>query len=180
MARTARRAVTARMPTSATGSRVVARPLALALSPRPRGFSLLELMVVLAIAGLLAALAVPNSLRFYTAMQAREAARTSVAILRDARERALSSGRIQDVQVRPVARRIWSERHDYQAPASLRVTVHGAAELNHADVGVIRFYPEGGASGGGIDLWREDGTGTAVAVDWLVGRVSLHALPGAR
>ena len=54
--------------------------------------------------------------------------------------------------------------------------VHGAAELNYADVGVIRFYPEGGASGGGIDLRRRDGSGTAVNVDWLVGRVSLAPL----
>jgi general secretion pathway protein H len=39
-----------------------------------------------------------------------------------------------------------------------------------------RFYPEGGASGGGIDLQRRDGSGTAVNVDWLVGRVSQEPL----
>ena len=176
MARMARQAVTARMPTSATGSRGVPPLLAPGPGPLPRGFSLLELMVVLAIGGLLVALVAPNSVRFYDAMRAREAARTSMAILQDARERALASGRIQDVKVRPAARRIWSQRHDYEAPESLRITVHGAAELNHADVGVIRFYPEGGSSGGGIDLWRGDGTGTAVNVDWLVGRVSLQSL----
>jgi len=141
-----------------------------------RGFSLVELMVAMAIAGLLLAVAVPASVRFYDGMQAREAARTTMALLQEARERALSSGRMQDVMVRPAIRRIWSESREYELPRSVSLTVHGAAELNHADTGVIRFYPEGGSSGGGIDLRRKDGSGTAVNVDWLVGRVSLQPL----
>jgi general secretion pathway protein H len=130
----------------------------------------------MAIAGLVLAAAVPASVRFYESMQARQAVRDTVALLASARERALSSGLAQDVMVRPAARRIWSGDRERVLPDSLRVTVHGAAELNHADTGVIRFYPEGGASGGGIDLQRRDGSGTAVNVDWLVGRVSQEPL----
>ena len=44
--------------------------------------------------------------------------------------------------------------------------------LNRERLGVIRFYPEGGSSGGGIDMERADGTGVRISVDWLVGRVS--------
>ena len=142
------------------------------------GFTLVELLVVLAIAGLVLAVAVPTSMRFFDSMQTRQAARTTMAMLVAARERALSSGRPQDVMVRPATGELWSEEREYEIPGSLRVTVHGAAELNHADVGVIRFYPEGGASGGGIDLRRRDGDGTAINVDWLVGRVSLAPLGG--
>ena len=59
--------------------------------------------------------------------------------------------------MRPAARRLWSGASEYEIPRGIEVEVHGAAELNYADVGVIRFYPEGGASGGGIDLRRRDG-----------------------
>ena len=141
-----------------------------------RGFSLVELMVALAIAGLMLAVAVPTSVRFYDSMQARQAVRTTMAMLQSAREQALSSGVATDVMIRPAARSIRLGKKEYRVPNSLQMTVHGAAELNYADVGVIRFYPEGGASGGGIDLRRENGDGTAINVDWLVGRVSLETL----
>jgi len=141
-----------------------------------RGFSLVELLVVLAIMGLVVAVAVPTSARFYESMQLRQAARTTLSMLVAARERALSSGRPQDVRVRPSARRLWAGDSEYEFPSAVTVTVHGAAELNYEDIGVIRFYPEGGASGGGIDLRRANGDGTAVNVDWLVGRVTIEAL----
>ena len=51
--------------------------------------------------------------------------------------------------------------------------MHSASELNRDSLGVIRFYPEGGSSGGGIDLGREDGSGVRISVHWLVGRVSV-------
>lgn len=126
--------------------------------------------------GLVVAVAVPTSARFYESMQLRQAARTTMSMLVQAREKALSSGRPQDVQVRPAARRLWSSDKVYEFPKNVTVTVHGAAELNYEDVGVIRFYPEGGASGGGIDLRRDNGNGNAVNVDWLVGRVTIEAL----
>ncbi len=141
-----------------------------------RGFSLVELMVALAIAGLMLAVAVPASVRFYDSMQTRQAVRTTMAMLQSAREQALSSGVPTDVLIRPTARSIRLGEKEYRVPNSLQMTVHGAAELNYADVGVIRFYPEGGASGGGIDLRRKNGAGTAINVDWLVGRVSLETL----
>ena len=145
-------------------------------SSRAGGFSLVELLVVLAIMGLVVAVAVPSSARFYESMQLRQAARSTLSMLVAAREKALTSGRPQDVRVRPAARRLWTGDRDYEFPKAVTVTVHGAAELNYDDVGVIRFYPEGGASGGGIDLRRENGNGTAVNVDWLVGRVTIEPL----
>ena len=38
--------------------------------------------------------------------------------------------------------------------------------------GVIRFYPEGGASGGGVDIRHPAGGGVRITVDWLKGSVS--------
>jgi len=50
--------------------------------------------------------------------------------------------------------------------------VHSARELNRDAEGVVRFYPEGGSSGGDIDIARPDGSGVKISVDWLVGRVT--------
>ncbi|MDP5070928.1 MAG: GspH/FimT family pseudopilin [Congregibacter sp.] len=165
------------MPTSAIGSNL---PRCIeSRSVRSRGFSLVELLVVLAIAGMIMAAAVPSSVRFYEGMQRRQAVRDAVTLLSSAREQALSSGRVQDVSVRPSSRRIWYGQRTHTLPEGLRLTVHGAAELNREDVGVIRFYPDGSASGGGVDIERQDGSGTRISVDWLIGSVRQEALkPG--
>ncbi|MFT7287649.1 MAG: general secretion pathway protein H [Halieaceae bacterium] len=135
------------------------------------GFSLVELLVVLAIASLMMVAAVPSSVRFYDNMQARQAVRSTLNLLSSAREKALASGNTQDVHLRPATGRLWLNDQERVLPASLRMTVHGAAELNHEDIGVIRFYPDGSSSGGGVDLAREDGSGTRISVDWLVGSI---------
>jgi len=152
------------MQTSATGS------------SRAGGFSLLELLVVLAIAGLMAAVVLPSGARMYDNMQARGAVRDALAMLAVARNRALTSGVAQDVMVQPAKRLLWTGGREQRLPGNLSLTVHGAAELNRDDTGVIRFYPEGGASGGGIDILRADGSGTRISVDWLLGRVSQQPL----
>ena len=48
-----------------------------------------------------------------------------------------------------------------------------AKEVNRDGLGVIRFYHDGGASGGGIDITREGSNTVKIAVDWLVGRVEV-------
>ncbi|MEM1144436.1 MAG: prepilin-type N-terminal cleavage/methylation domain-containing protein [Pseudomonadota bacterium] len=137
-----------------------------------RGFSLVELLVAMAIAGLILAAAVPSSVRFYEGMQARQAVRTSLQLLTATRERAVASGNFLDVSIRPRENRIWNDRRAEVLPSVLTITVHGAAELNYDDTGVIRFYPDGSSSGGGVDVLRSNGAGTRLTVDWLLGRVT--------
>lgn len=164
----------AKTPTLATGSNLstdIGRR-----SVAASGFSLVELLVALAIAAMVMAAAVPSSVRFYEGMQRRQAVRDAVTLLSSARERALSSGRVQDVNVRPSNRRIWYGDRSHTLPKGLVLTVHGAAELNRENVGVIRFYPDGSTSGGGVDIAKSDGSGTRISVDWLVGRVQQTAL----
>ena len=136
---------------------------------------MLEMLVAITIIGLLLAVTVPASARFYESMQYRQAVRDVITALASARYKAINSGRAQDVTVDPQGNRLGCNGEVTNLPAGFDVTVHSASELNRDNLGIIRFYPEGGSSGGGIDLGREDGSGVRITVDWLVGRVSQEA-----
>jgi len=135
------------------------------------GFTLLELLIAIAIAGLVLAVSVPSTMRFYQTVQYREAVRDVVALLTSARYIAVNTGRAQDVRINPETNEFRLNETRKQLPSELRLIVHSARELNQADIGVLRFYPEGGSSGGGVDIERPGGAGVAITVDWLVGRV---------
>ena len=136
------------------------------------GFTMLEMLVAISIVGLLLAVAVPASFRFYESIQYRQAVRDVITTLASARYRAINSGRAQDVAIDPVANIIRFNDQRKQLPDGFNIAVHTAREVNREREGVIRFYPEGGSSGGGIDLERPGGSGVRISVDWLMGRVS--------
>jgi general secretion pathway protein H len=139
---------------------------------RQRGFTMLELLAAVTIVGLLLAVAVPASARFYESMQYRQAVRDVITALASARYSAVNSGRARDVSVDPAANTVEFDGKRTRLPDALDVAIHSTRELNRDRLGVIRFYPEGGSSGGDIDLERDDGTGVRISVDWLIGRVS--------
>jgi general secretion pathway protein H len=142
---------------------------------RPRacsGFSLVELMVAITIVGLVLAAAVPSSVRFYQSIQYREAVRGVITALGSARYKAVNNGRAQDVVFNPETNVVTLNNDKQQLPENISIVVHSARELNRNAEGVVRFYPEGGSSGGDIDIVLPDGSGVKVSVDWLVGRVT--------
>lgn len=141
-------------------------------SANASGFTILELLVAISIVGLVLAVSVPASGRMYKTMQYREAVRDVITLLASARYAAVSTGRAQDVKINPRTRELSLNDSVKQLPSGLNIVVHSARELNDRDVGVIRFYPEGGSSGGGVDVEIPERWGVRINVDWLVGRVS--------
>jgi general secretion pathway protein H len=135
------------------------------------GFTIVELIAAITIGAIMMALVVPASMKMYETMQYRGAVKDAVTLLASARYKAIDSGRSQDVRVIPDQRELRFNDNTKKLPASVKVSVTSAGELNEQGVGVIRFYPEGGSSGGGIDIERETGSGVRISVDWLIGRV---------
>lgn len=136
---------------------------------RAAGFTLLEVLVVLAVLGLMAALVVARDYGRHPGLEARAAALTVAQALRTARGRAIATDRSVLVSVNPERRalRIGEDPPLRLAP-SLTVTHLGGP-------GTIRFAADGSASGGTIEL--RDGTQRVlVSVDWLTGRVSVSTL----
>lgn len=104
----------------------------------------------------------------------RDTVRAVVTDLRAARQKALAEG----VEVRFVVdlaqRRFGVDGrapHDLPAPLAMRVTVAGI-EWSEQQVGAIRFLPQGGATGGSVDVLRPRGGGVRITVDWLSASVS--------
>jgi general secretion pathway protein H len=139
------------------------------------GFTLIELAVVLAIAGLMVGLVLTHGPMRSRTVETRAAAEQVVQGLRFARARAIELNR-------PVVFSLDVEGHDFRVdgaapqplPEALRLAMLGIAggARGRQDVGSISFAPDGSSSGGRIEM---DGNGQRllVGVDWLTGRVSI-------
>jgi general secretion pathway protein H len=136
------------------------------------GFTLVELLVAIAIVGLVMTVSVPASVRFYESMQYRQAIRDVTTTLSSARYRAFNTGKSQDVLLNTETNVLRLGSETQQLPVKLDIVMHSARDVNRDTEGVIRFYPEGGSSGGEIDIVKPNRSGVKITVDWLVGRVS--------
>lgn len=135
------------------------------------GFTIVELLIAITIVGLVMAASIPASVRFYESMQYRQAIRGVTTTLLSARYKAVNSGKAQDVSINPDTNTVRLNGRTTQLPAAFIIAVHAARELNRDGEGVFRFYPEGGSSGGDVEIARPNGSGVRITVDWLVGRV---------
>lgn len=140
-----------------------------------RGFTLVEVLVVMVIIALVLGLVATSLSRSISGAEARESARNMVAALRYTRTQAIlrKSEQVFTVHI---------EDRAYEAPGRERVVLPdgvemqlttAASELVADDVGNIRFFPDGGSTGGRVDL-RVNGRDYIVNVAWLTGEASLE------
>ena len=157
---------------------------------RVSGFTLLELLVVLSIAGALAALVPPVVSAVVPGTKARVAALDLAATLRDARNAAITSSQTIDVEfdfeksTYTVAGEAVNELPRGMAVAMLDFSGYGIEDRPTARVFedrvsddkekyTLRFFSDGSSNGIRARLGNESG-GYVVAVDWLLGRVTIE------
>ena len=141
------------------------------------GFTLIELIVVLAIAGLIMVVTPPLLSSAMPGLQLKSTARQVAAGLRFARGRAVAQRTeavlTLDLEARSVS--ISGRESALSIPDDLDIELVGsAAELEDENLGRIRFFPDGTSTGGRITLGYR-GNGYDLDVDWLTGRVSIAA-----
>jgi len=141
-----------------------------------RGFTLLELLVVLAIAGLLLTVVPPMISAVLPGTELKTAARELVLSLRQARLDAISHGTIVDVKFagNPARYAIGDSPFELLPDETeLRIRHLGDAELL-VEPHRLRFSPDGSSSGTSLLLSR-DKYHYAVSVGWLMGRVTVNS-----
>jgi general secretion pathway protein H len=143
---------------------------------RASGFTLIELLVVLTIAALLFGLTVELARGPQPRTLLSSTAREVASAFRAAREQAITHGRPEVVMV-DVASGAWV------APGAVRrrlprgvraVLFTEDTDVDGNERGLIRFYPDGSSSGGGLSI-EAGGLRYDILVDWLTGGVTIHA-----
>lgn len=139
-----------------------------------QGFTLLELLVVLAIVGLAIAFVVGRGSPTQGGVSARVGAGALAATLREGRARAIAENRPVSVLVDVLSRRFGMDAAlDRALPASIRLTlVTGRGEVLAQGIGRIVFNPDGSSTGGRIEV-AAAARQIWVGVDWLSGQVSV-------
>jgi general secretion pathway protein H len=136
---------------------------------RERGFSLVELIVVLAVLAIVAAAVAPLATPWRRGTLMDVAAREVVLGLRTARAAAIYGNKETVFTLDGASGQFWSD--GAPAPKALPGRV-SAAFASGTPTGRIRFFPDGGASGGTIVL-RDAHRFASIRIDALSGRTTL-------
>lgn len=138
------------------------------------GFTLVELLVVLAIFGLMLTLAVPLFQKAIPSASTRSATRELAAALREARSLAIYQNRETVITI-DGERRTYGLGDQGTTKRLGKVTVAFAPNLEEEatpEVAAVRFFPDGSSTGGEIRI-SSGGGQYRVVVDWLTGHVEI-------
>ncbi|MBK8453184.1 MAG: GspH/FimT family pseudopilin [Thiofilum sp.] len=138
-----------------------------------RGFSLIEVMIVLALTGLLMGVVATN---LTEGPVLRESAREVLASLRHARSSAIMSQKqtrwIMDTSNKSF--QVEGLKQERKLSTAIELKLHTAAsEVLANNRGAIRFFPDGSSTGGSVDVTYKGQT-YKVNVEWVTGRVSIE------
>ena len=137
--------------------------------------SLIELLVVLMLMSLIAAMAVPFLPGGVSSTELRGAAREVAAGLRYARSDAVATRRetrlLLDLEKRSFQIERDARVHNLPKQVDLKLFT-AQRDLVDEKTGAIRFYPDGGSNGGRITIAAGERK-YEVDVDWLTGRVAI-------
>lgn len=153
----------------------------LARTARPEeaaGFTLVEMLVVLAILALVAAIAAPGLANRYRTPDLQTTAREIVARFRAARTLAIATAKPQRIVINPNARSIrFDDGHAIDLAQDVEMTVTTGRETTMDDrEATLTFLPNGSASGSEVAL-RQKGLSAHIEVNWLTGLSTLRVEP---
>ena len=140
-----------------------------------RGVTMIELLVVLVLMGLMAAMTVPLISGGVSGSELKGAAREVAAGLRFARSDAVATRQetrlVFDLEQRTF--RIDRDSRVHNLPKQIELKLFTAqSDLVDEKTGAIRFFPDGGSNGGRVTIAAGERK-YEVDIDWLTGRVAI-------
>ncbi len=160
---------------------------------RNRGFSLIEMVIVLVLVGLSVALVTPSLSRFSKRVELKTSAQKVSGILRFFRNESVQKGRVFQVLFDPDLKMVRiralepdgqekegkeepkDQEKRYVLPSGIQM---GEVKIRSpefpSDLPTIEFYPHGGSNGGTIVLERQDQKGYRIKVHFLTGIVEIE------
>jgi general secretion pathway protein H len=158
---------------------------------RNRGFSLIELLVVLILLSLSLALVAPSLSRFSQTVALKGAAQKISAILRSCRSEAVNKGKVYQVVFNSHSREVSvhsmepseesDEKKEGPVPEKTYLLPEGiqmkgdptTSSASASELSPIEFYPNGGSNGGAILLGSPERLGYRIQVHFLTGTVDI-------
>ena len=162
---------------------------------KSKGFSLIELIIVLIIISLSISLVTPSLSRFSKTIELKATAKKVSGILRYCRSEAVNKGlvyqvvfnsELREVKVQSMERMGEEKGKDeknekkipkkiYSFPEGIHIReIEVASSQYPSDLPTIEFYPNGGSNGGLIVFDRQDHKGYRIKVHFLTGMVKIE------
>jgi general secretion pathway protein H len=155
------------------------------MRPRNRGFTLLEVVLVLVVMSLVAAVTLPAMLRGRTAFHLRAVSRDVIGSLRMARETAVTEQKVMMVQIDSQAQSltvsddVGDGARSLSIPGDVRLeAVTNSGEAIPDGRLVIRFLPNGSSDEAQILLRSETGSTLRIRTDAITGGARILATTG--
>ena len=160
-----------------------------------RGFSLVEMVIVLVLISLSAALVAPSLSRFSKRVELKATAQKISAILRYIRSESIQKGKVYQVLFDPDLREVRvqalgedgkadggqdqgepvANKRSYSLPEGIQMKeVKIPFPEFPSDLPTIEFYPNGGSNGGSILLDAQTQKGYRIKVNFLTGMVAIE------
>ncbi|MEW8211674.1 MAG: prepilin-type N-terminal cleavage/methylation domain-containing protein [Candidatus Thiodiazotropha taylori] len=139
-----------------------------------RGFTLIELMLVLVLMAMMFTLTPPLMHKAFPALKLKAAARDLVQEIRFVQQSAIISGSESKISFQLQTDQYQSDLVNQGEVRQLPDGISFIAETsaNRQQILVLHFYPDGSSSGGLIQLGNKS-RGFVITVDWLTSRVEI-------
>ena len=137
-----------------------------------RGFTLLELLVTMTIAGLLASVVAPRLLDTARHARLRTAAERMAVTLREARATSRRTAQPESVVVDPTGKGYTSGGKAFPLTPDETISFKPYLERQDAATNALTFMPDGSSSGGTV-IVAHGADSVRVDIDWLTGRISV-------
>jgi len=144
-----------------------------ARADRPRGFTLLELLVAVAITSLAVAVVPPFVANSLPGAELKTITRELASALKTARSLAVTRNESVSLRLDLDKNQYWITGYGNtrQLPEDIDLVLYGAdSEIPNEVSGGIRFFSDGSSTGGRVTIVR-DKRSYRIDVDWLLGRI---------